>query len=79
MVVSRCCFTKAIDDEERAMPTVIHRTRDELMEQRERLLAEVNMSYEQLRERAATYSLSMDELDVWHTIEGLDYLLSGDS
>lgn len=60
------------------MPTVIHRTRDELLEQRERLLAEVNMSYEELAERAATYALSMDQLDVWHTIEGLDYLLSGD-
>lgn len=39
----------------------------------------VNMSYEELAERAATYSLSMDELDVWHTIEGVDYLLDGDS
>ncbi|MEU8623266.1 hypothetical protein [Streptomyces sp. NPDC048669] len=61
------------------MPTVIHRTRSELEVQRERLLADVNMSYEELAERAAMYSLSMDELDVWHTIEGLDYLLEGDS
>lgn len=60
------------------MPTVIHRTRSELEQQRERLLAEVHMSYEELRERAATYSLSLGELDVWHTIEGLDYLLEGD-
>lgn len=36
------------------------------------------MSYEELRERAETYSLSMDQLDVWHTIEGIDYLLAGD-
>ncbi|MFE7754110.1 hypothetical protein [Streptomyces sp. NPDC057418] len=61
------------------MPTVIHRTRRQLEEQRERLLADVNMSYEELAERAAMYSLSMEELDVWHTIEGLDYLLEGDS
>ncbi|MFG2406868.1 hypothetical protein ACGFR8_21455 [Streptomyces brevispora] len=61
------------------MPTVIHRTRSELEAQRERLLAGVNMTYEELAERAATYSLSMDELDVWHTIEGVDYLLDGDS
>ncbi|MFD3814979.1 MULTISPECIES: hypothetical protein [Streptomyces] len=60
------------------MPTVIHRTRSELEAQREQLLASVNMSYDELAERAATYSLSMDELDVWHTIEGLDYLLEGD-
>lgn len=39
----------------------------------------VHMSYEELAERAATYSLSLRELDVWHTIEGLDYLLDGDS
>jgi hypothetical protein len=57
---------------------VIHRTAAELREQRQRLLDEVNMTYETLRERASMYSLSMDELDVWHTIEGIDYLLEGD-
>lgn len=61
------------------MPTVIHKTRDQLETQRAQLLADMNMSYDQLAERAAMYSLSMDELDVWHTIEGLDYLLEGDS
>ncbi|WP_409469099.1 hypothetical protein [Streptomyces sp. HC307] len=60
------------------MTTVIHRTPEQLREQRARLLAEVGMSYEQLRDRAEVYSLSMDELDVWHTIEGIDYLLDGD-
>lgn len=61
------------------MPTVIHRTREELVAQRARLLESVHMSHEELQERAETYSLSMHELDVWHTIEGLDYLLEGDS
>ncbi|MGP4114695.1 hypothetical protein ACTWP5_27765 [Streptomyces sp. 4N509B] len=60
------------------MPTVIHRTREELEDQKARLLEEVNSSYEDLRDRAATYNLSMRELDVWHTIEGIDYLLEGD-
>lgn len=60
------------------MPTVIHRTREQLQQQRAQLLADLNMSYEQLAERAETYSLTMDELDIWHTIEGLDYLLEGD-
>lgn len=60
------------------MPTVIHRTRDELEEQRSRLLEEVGMSHGELRERAEAYTLSMDQLDVWHTVEGIDYLLSGD-
>lgn len=60
------------------MPTVIHRTRVELEEQRSRLLEEVGMSHAELRERAESYTLSMDQLDVWHTVEGIDYLLSGD-
>ncbi|MEV6013267.1 hypothetical protein AB0M29_41725 [Streptomyces sp. NPDC051976] len=60
------------------MPTVIHRTPSELEDQRARLLADVHMSYEQLRDRAETYSLSPHELDVWHTIEGIDYLLERD-
>lgn len=61
------------------MPTVIHKTRAELEAQRERLLAEVHMSYDELRGRAEAYNISPDQLDVWHTIEGIDYLLEGDS
>ncbi|WP_016906670.1 hypothetical protein [Streptomyces xiaopingdaonensis] len=60
------------------MPTVIHRTRAELEEQRVRLLQEVHMSYDELRRRADTYSLSLDDLDVWYTIESIDYLLGGE-
>jgi hypothetical protein len=60
------------------MPTVIHKTRAELEAQRERLLAGVHMSYEELRDRAEAYNVSPDQLDVWHTIEGIDYLLEGD-
>lgn len=60
------------------MPTVIHKTRSQLLDQREQLLADLHMTYEELAERAAVYSLSMKELDVWHTIEGLDYLLDGE-
>ncbi|MEV6260241.1 hypothetical protein AB0M42_05695 [Streptomyces sp. NPDC051784] len=61
------------------MPTVIHKTRSELELQRRQLLDDVRMSYQELAERASTYSLSPRELDVWRTIEGLDYLLDGDS
>ncbi|MEV7412883.1 hypothetical protein AB0O04_34185 [Streptomyces althioticus] len=60
------------------MTTMIHTTREELQQQRGRLLAEVRMSYDELSRRAASYNLSSDELDVWHTIEGIDYLLEGD-
>ncbi|MCK1794984.1 hypothetical protein MTQ01_02890 [Streptomyces sp. XM4193] len=78
MVANASYFTEFNDEPELAMPTVIRRTREELLAQRQSLLAEVNMSYSELTERAETYSLSMDELDVWHTVEGLDYLLAGD-
>jgi hypothetical protein len=60
------------------MSPVIHMTREELSEQRGHLLSELRMSYDQLKERAESYTLSSDELDVWHTIEGIDYLLDGD-
>ena len=60
------------------MPTVIHKTREQLQDQRARLLAEVHMSYDELRDRAEAYNVSPDQLDVWHTIEGIDYLLEGD-
>lgn len=60
------------------MPTVIHRTREQLEGQRARLLEEVLMSYESLREQAETYRLTPRELDVWHTVESIDYLLNGD-
>ncbi|MFJ1647963.1 hypothetical protein [Streptomyces sp. NPDC088258] len=61
------------------MPTVIHKTRKELEDQRAKLLSEVSMSYDELKSRAAVYSLSMNELMIWHTIEGIDYLLAGES
>jgi hypothetical protein len=60
------------------MTTMIHTTREELEEQRRQLLAEVRMDFSELRDRAAAYNLSAGELDVWHTIEGIDYLLEGD-
>jgi hypothetical protein len=60
------------------MSPVIHTTREELQARREELLTETRLSYEELRDRAENYSLSAAELDVWHTIEGIDYLLNGD-
>jgi hypothetical protein len=79
VVVSGSCFTVHTQrNRERVMTTMIRTTREQLLRQRAQLLEEIHMSYEQLRERAATYSLSSDELDVWHTIEGIDYLLEGD-
>ncbi|MEW2168034.1 hypothetical protein ACFXOR_05995 [Streptomyces sp. NPDC059164] len=57
---------------------MIRSTPAELREQRAVLLAEIHMSYDELRDRAETYSLSQAEMDVWHTIEGIDYLLEGE-
>ncbi|MEU7377656.1 hypothetical protein [Streptomyces albidoflavus] len=59
------------------MSTLIRRTPADLRAQRERLLAEVHMDYDELHERAAVHTLSARELAVWHTIEGIDYLLDG--
>ncbi|MGW4972626.1 hypothetical protein ACWEP3_22100 [Streptomyces albidoflavus] len=59
------------------MSTLIRRTPANLRAQRERLLAEVHMDFAELRERAEAYTLSARELAVWHTIEGIDYLLDG--
>ncbi|MFD5027032.1 hypothetical protein [Streptomyces sp. NPDC058373] len=44
-----------------------------MLAQRERLLAEVHMTADELRERAE--ALSARQLDVWHTVEGIHYLL----
>lgn len=59
------------------MSTLIRRTPENLRAQRERLLAEVHMDYDELSERAEAYTLSARELAVWHTVEGIDYLLDG--
>ncbi|MGW4075962.1 hypothetical protein ACWELB_21035 [Streptomyces asiaticus] len=58
-------------------PTVIHRTPAELREQRAQLLAEAGLSYDQLAERAAAWTLSLEQQDIWATIQGIDYLLTG--
>ncbi|GAA3887930.1 hypothetical protein FH715_08300 [Streptomyces sedi] len=58
------------------MPTVIHMTRAEALRQREELLERAGLSYERLRERAEASALPLDQLLIWHTVEGLDYLLS---
>ncbi|WP_052850970.1 hypothetical protein [Streptomyces avicenniae] len=58
------------------MPTVIHLTRQEAEQQRRELLDRAGLTYEELRDQVAVYAVTMDQLMVWHTIEGLDYLLS---
>ncbi|RZF02966.1 hypothetical protein [Streptomyces albidoflavus] len=61
------------------MSRVIRRTPEQLRAQRAALLAEVHMTHDELRERARVYAVSERQLMVWHTIEGIDYLLDGTS
>lgn len=57
------------------LPTVIHQTRAELEAQRVALLAEAGLPYEELQARAERWVLPLEQLDIWRTIEGVDYLL----
>ncbi|MFD4986117.1 hypothetical protein [Streptomyces sp. NPDC058374] len=37
------------------------------------------LTHDELHRRAESSTLSARELSVWHTIEGIDYLLAGDN
>ncbi|MGK5530879.1 hypothetical protein [Streptomyces sp. URMC 129] len=57
------------------LPTVIHVTRGELIQQRAELIARTGMDEETLRSRAESWQLYPEHLMIWDTIEGIDYLL----
>ncbi|MEW2351459.1 hypothetical protein AB0904_27800 [Streptomyces sp. NPDC006684] len=61
-----------------ARPTLIRRTPAQLRAQRAVLLAEAGATYEHLAERAAVWALAPAELDVWRTVEDIDWLLGED-
>lgn len=50
-------------------------SREELELRRARLLEQVAMTYEELRERAMTFTLRPHERDVYEAIRSIDYLL----
>ena len=56
---------------------MIHRSPTELREQRARLLVEAGLTYHLLRARAATWTLSPEQQDIWHTLQGVACLLAG--
>lgn len=60
------------------LPTVIHRTHAELAQQRAGLLAQAGMTYPELQAAAEVWSLTMRQLNIWRTIQGIDYLLGDD-
>jgi hypothetical protein len=60
------------------MSTAIRMNREELRRRRQQLLDEVHMNYDQLRERAAAYTLRAEERVAYETIRSIDYLLGDD-
>lgn len=57
------------------MPTLEILSRDEAETRRAHLLAKVDMSEDELRERARDYTLNAHEAGVLAEIDGLDFLL----
>ncbi|MFC8339231.1 hypothetical protein ACFUJX_19780 [Streptomyces rubiginosohelvolus] len=53
------------------------KTPAELREQRARLIASTGLTETVLRERAEAFQLYPEHHDIWATVEGIDYLLSG--
>jgi hypothetical protein len=53
------------------------KTPDELRTQRAQLIASTGLSETVLRERAEAFQLYPEHMDVWRTVEGIDYLLVG--
>jgi hypothetical protein len=60
------------------MSTAISMSREELRERRAALLRKVDMTYEQLRERALAYTLRPEERSAYEAIRSIDYLLGSD-
>lgn len=50
-------------------------TDDELRARREQILAKLNLSLAELRNRAAHYALVGDEYDAWEQLESIAFLL----
>lgn len=55
---------------------VLHVTREELIERRERLLRHAGLTRTELAERAAAYSLTGAEYDVLTDLEDVEFLLA---
>lgn len=57
------------------MPELIRTTQEELEERRRRILAELGLSDEELKQKVNTGGLVGAEWSAWATIEEIDYLL----
>jgi hypothetical protein len=58
-------------------PRVIEPSRDELVERRDELIAELQTSREELQDRADAGLLSGEEFYLWDEIESIEFLLGG--
>lgn len=57
------------------MSTVIVKTREDLLRQRQELLDRAKMSQDELYERAEAYALSQDEYNIYESVRSINYLL----
>jgi hypothetical protein len=57
------------------VPGVLTRTREQLEERRRSVLERTRVSEEELRRRAASYQLSVEEADALREIDEIDFLL----
>lgn len=56
---------------------VVTASRDELIDRRQRALAQVSVAEDELRRRVVDHSASPDEREAWSVIEEVDFLLDG--
>ena len=56
--------------------SVVVKTPQELRQQRDQLLADVGMSFEELDERAKDYVLTPEQRSVWETLRTIRFLLA---
>jgi hypothetical protein len=61
------------------MTTVKTRTVKQLLDQRAKLLRDIRLSEEELRERAERHELTTQEYYALESLEEIDYLLGSDS
>lgn len=60
------------------MSTAIVKTRDELLEWRDRLLNQVGMSKERLYDLGRDFDLQPEERKIYELVRSIDYLLGDD-
>jgi hypothetical protein len=63
--------------QEDPMATVISRSAQELKQERQHLLRRAGLSERELRDRAETYQLTSEQMDILDAIQNIDYLLNG--